>query len=108
MAYTTKVSVKRRLGLALSETQYDSEIDEAIAWADGFIDAEFTHAGAAVPATIPNLIKSASADLAAYHFLRSREPDKATRFYEDGLIWLDKYIQATYGKSVVIRTGICE
>jgi len=105
LAYGTLSAVKERLGIDDTDTTHDTELNNALAYADGIIDAEFARIDETVPSTVPQAIKDASADFAAFYFLRNREPEKATTFYETGKMLLEKYIEGEYFKGVVKRTG---
>jgi len=97
--------VKDRIGLERGDNTKDYLIASALAYADGYIDADFTRVSTTVPATTPQLIKDASADLAAYYMLRSTKPELAETFHQSGLRNIAQYITATYFKGVFERSS---
>lgn len=104
MTYSTSTMVKSRTGV--SGSGRDSDITAAITFADAYCDAAISAARGSIPvASPPQMLKEASADLAAYYVLRIDNPTTATLFYESGKTLLSNYIKKEYKAGGVGRTG---
>jgi len=105
MGYATLAMVKERLQMDVSESKHEEEILRAMSYADGWIDSQFAQYDKTVPIVPPQQIKDASADLAAFYYLRNRTPSKATTFYETGTQLITDYLHGQYRKGTAIRRG---
>lgn len=103
MTYGTVIGVKERCGIEMDDTRYDQTINRALAYADGVIDTMFTAINKTVPTAVPQILKDAASDLAAYYMLRIKEPEKAQMYLEHGTTLVNQYIDAKYRKGTVIR-----
>jgi len=108
MPYGTTIKVKDRIGLQRDDMKQDGSIVNALAWADARIDMRLAVFGLAVSSTVPPGIVEASSDFAAYYILRNTNPDKATRYMDDGDNALDIYIRSMHVESISIRTGVSD
>ena len=105
MGYATLSMVKERLGIPSDDTTKDTVLTNAIAYADGYIDSRLSEVDGSVPSPTPQIIKDASADIAAYYYIRNLEPDRANIYLENGKMLLESYIRQQYFKGVTVRTG---
>jgi len=97
--------VKDRLGIERTETKQNIEIDGALAYADGWIDSQFAQYNQTVPTVVPQQIKDASADLAAFYFYRNQKPNKATIFFDSAQQLIENYLRGQYKKGTAMRRG---
>ncbi len=102
--YCTVSDVKAKLKIAESDTSEDNAISNFIEQADAFIDALLEAYGFDVPLyPVPNIIKHASADLAASLFrFREAPPQEIRSRYQQAKEHVNAYI-AQRGKGSLVR-----
>lgn len=108
MTYGTKEVVRTYIGLEPTDSAQDIEVDRALTWADTYIDSTVAAVGGTVPETVPNAIKRASEDLAAFNWHRTKNPTTATLFYNTGMDMLHNWIASQYGQSIVKEAGAAD
>jgi phage gp36-like protein len=92
--YCSVSEVKPFLHIDSAETSEDSEIASCITAADGLIDGFMKAKGLAVPAVVPQLVKFAACNFAAWAYRRIRDPASAQGFWNDAVAFLQTYIDA--------------
>lgn len=97
--------VKELLGFDVTDATNEEELIRCIQRADGRIDSLFAQVTQSVPTDVPQTIKDGSAEIAAYYFLRNRNPTQATNFLEDGVTLVMQYIRGQYFRGVVKAYG---
>ena len=75
MTYATRVMVKERLGIPLSDATEDTIIDSKLTAANAEVDNFLESRGVSVPlSSPPQIVKDAEADLASALFREDRNP----------------------------------
>lgn len=94
MTYCNVDDVKAKLNIALSDNSEDDAISNFIEQADAFIDALLEAEGFLIPLSpVPNIIKHASADLAASLFrFREAPPNEIRARYQQAKEHVEAYI----------------
>ncbi|MEM3708831.1 MAG: phage protein Gp36 family protein [Nitrososphaerales archaeon] len=102
MAYCTIDDVKAKLNIPASDNSEDNAIFNFIEQADAFIDAVLEAHGFSVPLSpIPNIIKHASADLAASLFrFREAPPNEIRARYQQAKEHIEAYIAQKKGATI--------
>ena len=94
MTYADKDMVKIRIGIDITETKRDNEIDAALTFADAMIDEALMAAGGSGSLSSPaQSVKESSADLAAYFIYRVKNPSTATLYWDSAMTLLKNYIR---------------
>lgn len=101
-AFTSAIDVTSRY--VITEEKYNLEIDNGLAFGDGYIDGIMAQHGS-IPSPAPQLIKDICADLATYYYYKNRNPEQSTIFWDSALRMLNEYVKANYQQGVVLRTG---
>lgn len=103
MAYCTNADVKQRLNI--TETTWDTEIDDIIEEADSVIDLKISSKGGTVPvSTVPIWLKHASANYAAYLYqARRKAPEQRNELLATAERELDLRINQHYAPPSIRR-----
>jgi hypothetical protein len=92
MDYCSVLEVKPFLHIDATETSEDTEITSCIATAGGLVDGFLKAKGLTAPAVIPQLLKFAVCNFAAWAYRRIRDPAGAQGFWNDAVAFLQTYI----------------
>ncbi|MFQ6080747.1 MAG: hypothetical protein ACE5OW_03650 [Candidatus Bathyarchaeia archaeon] len=96
MTYSTKAGLKPILDIDASDTTYDTELDECLTTAYGFVNSFYKSHGFSVPFSSPHQnVKDMERYLAAWLFRRRRAPpSEADVLLDMAMRFADAYIQA--------------
>ncbi len=86
--------VKPILVIAPDETTYDTELAACVVTGDAIIDRLLRREGLSVPSSVPQNVKDASANFAAWDFRRKRDPGSAEGFWVAANRFLQMYIDS--------------
>jgi hypothetical protein len=92
--YCSILEVKPFLHIDLAETSEDSEIASCIVTGGGLIDGFLKAKSLTVPAVVPQLVKFAACNFAAWAYRRIRDPTSAQGFWNDAVAFLQTYVDA--------------
>jgi hypothetical protein len=92
--YCTILEVKPFLHIDAAEISEDSEIASCIVTGSGLTYGFLKVKGLTVPAIVPQLVKFAACNFAAWAYRRIRDPASAQGFWNDALAFLQAYIDA--------------
>ena len=92
--YCTVADVKIILVIDAAETSEDAELAGCVTSGSSLVDGLLKINGLTVPVLVPELIKSAAKNFAAWEYRRRREPDEAEAFWNDAQRFLQAYIDA--------------
>jgi hypothetical protein len=82
LVYSTIDAVKAIL--QVTESDWDTEIENCIVSADSIVDSLLKVEGFAIPEVVPQNLRDADAHFAARVFRRSRDPVGAEAFWTEG------------------------
>jgi hypothetical protein len=103
MPYGNVTGIKDRMDIEVDDSQYDLKISRALAYADGMIQGWFQESDATVPAIVPDIVQESANDLAAYHMLRTKNPELAQTFYMQAKGAIDAHLRAVYGGGGAVK-----
>jgi hypothetical protein len=92
--YCTVLEVKPFLYIDSAETSEDTEIASYIVAGAGLVDGFLKAKNLAVPALVPQLVKFAACNFAAWAYRRIRDPQSAQGFWNDAVAFLQAYIDS--------------
>ena len=92
--YCTVADVKPVLHIDLAETSEDVELASCVTTGSGLVDGFLKAVGLVVPSVVPQLIKDAAANFAAWAYRRVRDPGSAAGFWKDAQGFLQAYVDA--------------
>lgn len=84
--------VKMRLGIGESDDRRDAEIAYALTWSDTRINELFGRDNVNMPSPVPDFIKEAAADFAAFFCLRNKNVAVAKLYYDTALEDIKDYL----------------
>lgn len=79
--------------LQTGDEALETEIEGCITSADALVDALLKQKDLSVPASVPQVIKDASAYFAAWLFRRRRDPTGAEAFWQEATRFIDVYVE---------------
>jgi hypothetical protein len=94
--YCGIADVKPVLHLDLVESSEDVELAGCVVTGCGLVDGFLQVKGLTVPSVVPQLLKDAAANFAAWAYRRVRDPFGAQGFWNDALQFLQTYVDSEF------------
>ena len=90
--YCGIADVKPLLHLDLAESSEDVELAGCVSTGSGLVDGFLQVKGLTVPSVVPQLLKDAAANFAAWAYRRVRDSSGAQGFWNDAMQFLQTYV----------------
>ena len=98
--YCEIADVKPLLHLDLEESSEDVELNGCVSTGSGLVDGFLQVKGLTVPGVVPQLLKDAAANFAAWSYRRVRDSSGAQGFWADAIRFLQTYVDGEFEEYV--------
>jgi hypothetical protein len=98
--YCGVADVKPLLHLDLVESSEDVELASCVSTGSGLVDGFLQVKGLTVPGIVPQLLKDACANFAAWAYRRVRDSSGAQGFWNDAMRFLQTYVDSEFEEYV--------
>jgi hypothetical protein len=92
--------VKLILHIDQAESCEDAELAGCVSTGSGLVDGFLQVKGLTVPGIVPQLLKDAAANFAAWAYRRVRDPSGAQGFWNDAIRFLQTYVDSEFEEYV--------